>query len=318
MTNMIPFESKTLPARFANRKTEKAAMPVWAVGGGFPSISIKGKVFHIARGEDRQLVTKPGAEDEPASSLEVVIVRAAKGVSKVFYATGYVEGSDSKPTCYSNDGVAPATDAAEPQAKQCATCAQNQWGARITESGKKGKACSDSVRLAVAPAGNPNDPMLLRVPATSIAALREFYKRVNDRGAQLHDVVTKIGFDYSVAHPALTFREIGFVSDEQYNEVVQVGEGELAKRIVGEIAEVPAEAPPEAFEQAAPAPKPAAPTPAPTPKPAVKKSSALAAAEAAAEDAPVAPVKVEKKPAAVVSLEADLEEALADLDFDDE
>ncbi len=306
-TTIVPFESNTLPARLQNRKIDASAAPAWALGGGFPAISIKGKVFAIVRGDDRTLVTKPDSPDEPASALELIVLKAASGTSKVFYLTGYVEGSAEKPDCYSNDGLAPAKDAKAPQAKQCATCAHNQWGSRISEAGKQGKACADSVRLAVAAAGNVNDPMLLRVPAASIAALREYYKTLAGRGAEMVDVVTRVGFDYTVAHPALTFKPVGFVSDDQIGEVLQAAKSVTVGQITGEIEYVSHDAA-DVVVEAVPTPEPVAEKP--------KATKAKAAPLAAAE--PPAP-KVEVKPAApvVTALESELEAALSDLDFDD-
>jgi len=302
--NIVPFESNTLPARLQNRKLDKTAAPLWAIGGGFPSISIKGKVFAIVRGEDRTLVTKPDAPDEPASNLELIVLKAAAGVSKVFYLTGYVEGSSEKPDCYSNDGVTPGKDAQTPQAKQCATCAHNQWGSRITESGKDAKACSDSVRLAVASATNLNDPMLLRVPATSIPALREFYKALSGRNAEMVDVITKVGFDYTVAHPALTFKPVGFVSDDMIGSVLQAAESLTVRQITGDVA-FEHSAPTKDVEKAPEAP--------------VAKEKAKPAKPA---PAPAAPVEVKAEPpvatpAVASALESELEDALSDLNFDD-
>eukprot|EP00729_Bicosta_minor_P019763 gene19763-31784_t len=68
--------------------------------------------------------------------------------SKVFYNSGFVEGSVAKPTCYSNDGIAPASDAEEPQSKKCNVCPHNQWGSRITENGGKAMRFVEEEELA--------------------------------------------------------------------------------------------------------------------------------------------------------------------------
>ena len=329
--NIIPFDSAKVPAAISAMFSASAADLVGnSAGGGFPVMSIKGKVFHISRGGERTLVTKPG-EDDPAASIEVVIVRANPNRSKVYYASGYQEGSDSKPTCYSNGGIEPEADATEPQAKKCATCTHNQWGSRITDNGGKGKACSDSRRLAIATLDTPNDPILLRVPAASMKSLEEYGKILAARGVPPQAVVTKIGFDYSVAHPALTFKPIGLIGDaEQLAEIKTASDGDVAAQIVG-IKPVTAgsesgdgtEAPPAIPAAVAP-PAPAAKAPAAKPAPAAAKPSkatdaAVNAAVAAAATTKKVAVVVEAPaaPAAGANLESQIESMIDGMDFDD-
>jgi hypothetical protein len=328
--NIIPFDSGKISQSITSMFGDTANDLVGnSAGGGFPVISIKGKVFHIQRGDERVMVTKPG-EDDPAASIEVVIIRANPDRSKVFYATGYQEGEALKPTCYSNNGTAPEADAQEPQAKKCAVCPHNQWGSRITDNGGKGKACSDSRRLAIATLDAPADPMLLRVPAASMKALEEFGKQLAARGVPAQAVVTKIGFDYTVAHPALTFKPVGLIGDAALlNEIKAVGQGEIASQIIG----IKPASDANAVEQAAEEPLPviAAPAKAPPaaePKPAPAKASRSAKAESAidaasqiGESQPKATVKVETPaPAAksaAPSIEESIEGMLDSLDFDD-
>jgi hypothetical protein len=314
---MIPFDSAKLPA-YLKPKGGVANMFAAAVSaGGFPVVSIKGKVFHIQRGDERLLVTKPDDPDEPAASIEVAVVGVNPNKSKVYYGAGFQEGSVEKPTCYSNDGIAPAADAQEPQAKKCALCAHNQWGSRISDNGSKGKACSDHMRLAVAPAGQLNDPMLLRVPAASLKALGQYGDLLAKRGVTPQQVITKVGFDYSVAHPALTFKPLRFVTEEELAEIAETAQQDVVSQITGTGTGASAEN--EAFES---------PKPAPAPAPAPKKSAALTAAVEEAASMPSAPVKVEaevvedapakpkKAKAAPVTVD-DIAEGLDNLDFDD-
>lgn len=318
--DMIAIKASSLPAHL--RKKAKAVNVFAAAmsAGGYPVVSIKGKVFHVQRGDERTLVTKPGDDEEAAGSLEVVILATNPNKSKVYYDSGYEEGSTAKPTCYSNDGIEPAADAEDPQSKKCATCPHNQWGSRITDNGSKGKACADSMRLAIAPAGQINDPMLIRVPAASLKTLGSYGSQLAKRNVGPEDVITKIGFDYNVAHPALTFKAVRFVEEHEAAEIEQVlvDEKEMIGNITGTSGGVATEN--EAKAEAAPAPK---------------RSQKLAKveAEAEAEAAPKATVKVEgaedegedeapapkKVEAKVTSTEDynDIDEALDNLDFDD-
>lgn len=315
---VIPFDSAKVPANISTMFSDTANDLVGnSAGQGFPVISIKGKVFHITRGGEKLLVTKPG-EDDPAASLEVVVIRANPNKSKVYYESGYIEGSDSKPTCYSNNGVSPEADATEPQAKKCAVCPHNIWGSKITESGKQGKSCADSRRLAVATVDTPNDPMLIRVPAASMKSLEEYGKILAARGVPPQAVVTKIGFDYSVAHPALTFKPVGLIGDPvALAEIKTASDSALAAQIIG----LPLTGAQEAAEAPAETPKAiAAPTPAPAPaKPAVVKAAPKPAKPATVA---AAPVEVKQAPVVVAAsntagLEGEIASMIDDMNFDD-
>ncbi len=310
MSDMVALQSAKLPAHLQGKAKTNNLFAAAVSVGGFPVISIKGKVFHIQRGDERSLVTKPDSDDEPAASLEAIILSANPNKSKVYYDKGFEEGSVAKPTCYSNNGAEPASDAEAPQSKKCAVCPHNQWGSRITDNGGKGKACGDSMRLAVAPAGQVNDPMLLRVPAATLKTLGQYGQQLSKRGVEPQYVVTKIGFDYTVAHPALTFKAVRFVGEDELTEVEATlrDEEELIGQITGVL-----DAPSANVESVAN-----------TSTPALKRSDTLKAAEAEAEASPKAKVKVEDAPAPKAKAETakvedydDVDEALDNLDFDD-
>jgi hypothetical protein len=321
MSAIIPFDSGNLPAivrRSTSNKMASSASPT-----GFPVISIKGKVFHQVRGGERTLITKPG-EDDPASSLEVVILDLNSHNSKVFYANGFVEGENGKPTCYSNNGKVPEADAAEPQAKSCAACAHNQWGSKISNDGKKGKSCADSRRMAIATPDTPADPMLMRVPAASLKAMGEYGKIIQARGLDPHQVITRIGFDYTVAHPALTFKPVGIIAEAaMVAEIDAARAAEVVGQITGEKVTPSSDVPPEEAPVAIEAPKPVAPAPvaaAPkpaAPKPAAPKPAAVDAAVAAAATTKKVAVQVETAPAQdTSSLESQIGGMLDGMDFD--
>lgn len=170
---LIPQNFGAVASRFQNVQVEDDLSS--GIQSSFGIIGYKGKVWSIRyRGDETQLMREDG--DGPKSSIEVVILKASKHVSKIWYEHGYVEGSSAAPDCFSNNGVTPEPTAAKPQCSTCAMCPHNQWGSRITPAGKAGKACADSKRVAVTPAGDiANDvyggPMLLRIPAASLQDL---------------------------------------------------------------------------------------------------------------------------------------------------
>ena len=282
MSNVIPFESSNVPAHLV--KPDDAAQynsSLIQATGGFPVLSIKGKTFTIVSNGNRQIITKPEDDDEPATSLEVIIVAANPHRSKVYYAKAYEDGVAESPDCYSNNGVGPEADAANPQCGTCAACPHNTWG-----SGKegRGKACSDSHRLAVAPAGQVNEPLLLRVPPASLRPLSDYATMLSKRGVAFDAVVTRIGFEAGESSPKLKFKPVSFLDEDTYAEVQKVAEDKMTKDIIG----VSSDGAPSRIEgkQEAPAPKAKA-KPAPVEEEAPAPKAEPKAAKPKAEPAPV-------------------------------
>ena len=228
--------NNSLPAHIQARQ-EKARLANAALAAGvsvgFPVLSIKGKVWHMQRDGERKLITMPGTDDVPAPVLEVVIIKANPHISKVYYPSGYTEGSDAKPVCFSNDGIKPDVSVQQPQCSQCTTCPRNAWGSKITENGAKGKECSDSRRIAVAARGKLDDPILLRVPAGSLKELSAYGKALAERGVSYTDVVTRLSFDNSVAHQKLMFKPTAFLTTEEVSAVDSVADGDVVEAILG-------------------------------------------------------------------------------------
>ena len=325
--NLVPFESGKLPA-FLKSATALASELTANVGsGGFPVMSIKGKVFALVKGGERETLMNPNDTDEVATSINVVILKANAGLSKVWYAKNFVEGSDAKPDCFSHDGTAPDPSVENPQAKKCSVCPKNQWGSKVSEDGKKMKACADSRRLAIANPDELDNPILLRAPAATLKPLAEYGEQLAKRGVPYNAVVTKIGFDREAASPKLTFKAVSFVSEEQFEQIQQVLEEDVVHSILGKAGETPvtestaapedeiAGTPPKAVKaepktEAAPEPKKAA-------KPAKKEAEPAVSEAEVSEVLDAAPAPAPKKEAKVTvadDLESELDNLLGDLD----
>lgn len=263
------------------------------VSGGFPILSIKGKVWHMRQSGVDTLITGP--DGEPRPSIEVVIIKANPAVSKLYYTGGYTEGSDERPTCASNDGIAPVSDALEPQAAKCAICPHNQWGSRITENGAKGKACADSRRLALSPSGELDNPMLLKVPAASLRDLQAYGDMLAKRGTPYQAIVTKIGFDHTVAHPKLTFKPMRWLEPGEVTLVAQTMKSSTIDQIMGPMSSIAADGPNALDEMAGAPPANLAEVGAPAPVAAKPKAAAKAKAVAtvAEVEQALAPVKTD-------------------------
>ncbi len=239
MSNIIPFDSGAVPAHIREsfggiESNNDLASGV--VAGGYPVISYKGNRWHVVEGGNRTLITNE--DGDPRSSIEVVILKSNPNLSKIYYEGGYEEGSTAKPTCYSNDGVGPASDATEPQANKCAVCPHNAWGSRITENGSKGKSCADLRRIAVAPSGDLSKPMLLRIPAASLKELSQYAEMLNRRKAPYSAVVTKIGFDPEVAYQKMKFRAVRWLDEAELETIQAAAKLDVVNRITGVEADI--------------------------------------------------------------------------------
>ncbi len=346
MSNVIAFESANVPAHLRKAAAALAAADlITGVSAGYNVISIKGKTWAVVKGGERKVVLD--SEREPVRSIKVVIVKGNPQVSKVFYAEGYSEGSDAKPTCYSNDGVAPAPDSDEKQSPKCATCKHNQWGSAVSrETGMagKGKACADSRRLAVMQADLQGEPMLLRVPPASLKAVADYARALDSKSVPYNGVVTKLSFDPDAASPKLVLKFDSFLDENQYAQVQELYESDVVDQIIAkgpmpvgdgttgggddfDAHDRQATAAPEPEPAPAPAPKPRARKAAPAPAPAPAEEETGAGFGGGDDDPPFdatpAPAPVAAKPKAAPApepqvagddLEADLANALGGFD----
>ena len=320
----IPFEEDmTLPAYLKDMESDLQAYTA-GMTGGFPVLSIRGKAFAVARGGQRTIVTRPDDPDSPANYVDAVFVKTNPAMSKVYYLKGYVEGSSERPDCSSNDGVRPEPGVPHPQAKSCAACPHNAFGTNATG---RGKACSDSRRIAVAALSAIDDPMLLRVPASSFKNLVKYANYLSQRGIKsMASVVTRIKFDVNEATPLLEFSPRALLAADVAAEVKKIANSELVAQIVGlmpsphEDDDTPMELPKVTMDDVA---KAVAPKPAPEPaeepaKAAAPKRQAKPKVEVeAVAEAVVTPVKPTPVPPAKPSTPADdmdsLNAALDDL-----
>ena len=266
---LIPFASEHLPAHLTGAKVDNADLTAHA-GKGFPVISIKGKVFTVQRDGERKILPNPKDPESPATAIQVVIVKANPGVSKNYYPNGFTEGAEKvKPVCWSGDGVAPDRLASQPQSKQCATCKQNEWGSKVSEQGKKVKACQDTVRIAVAQPNQMDDPYLIRVPPASIRPLGDYGKILAKRNVGYNMVLTNISFEPESATPQLVFKPIGFLPEEVFEQAKAAGESDIVKAIIGMRDYAHVAAPADEIPQPG-----MADIPVPAPEPVVSKSQA--------------------------------------------
>lgn len=222
MGEVAQFTGGKVPAKLkalAGDNTDLSA----GVRGGYSVLSIRGSRWHVKVGDEETTITDSTTGD-PVGSLRLVLLKASPNVSKNYYQGGYEEGANDAPTCWSIDGIRP-DPAADKQADSCAVCPKNVFGSRVTDAGKKVKACGDSRRLAVIPEGDfKNDvyggPMLLRVPASSLSNLSQYGKKMDKQGFPYNTIVTRASFDHTVSFPKLEFNAVRPLTDDEADEII--------------------------------------------------------------------------------------------------
>ena len=282
------------------------------VASSYGIIGIKGKVWSTRfGGNDTPLMREDG--DGPRGSIEVVIIKAAAAISKIYYKGGYTDGSNAAPDCWSANGITPDASVQNKCHKTCADCPMNAWGSRVSEAGKPGKACADSRRIAVTPIADIDNetfggPMLLRVPAASLKELKAYGDLLSSYQVPYYAAATRISFDPKEAYPKFVFTAMRPLTDAEGVKIMALRDDKRVATVLNEAldirgaaaaAEGNEEIPASPFENAAPV------TPAVTAPVDDGKAAAAAAAEAAAAK------KAAKKKAAEAAAEAARLAALA-------
>lgn len=203
----------------------------------FPVIDIKEKHFtRICDGEPKVILDTENPS-QTADHIDVVFIKVNPYRSKVYFESPADEKNGLSPRCSSKDGKSPDAWIENPIAEDCANCPFNAFGTHKCADGTqgKGKACSDSVRTAIAWSGHLDTPCLLRIPATSAPALGKLGKELALRKVPYQAVIVRISFDPSFPTPRLIFKPIGYVNEESYKEALEQAKSECVRAIIGEI-----------------------------------------------------------------------------------
>ena len=224
MSNIAMFNPSNVPAFAKNAALSATTL---ALAGGVPTgsgmkrVSIRGGVFRLLSG-GKEIAS---IEDR---HLDVIVVKAAPKVSRIFYAGSYdKDAAAAAPDCTSNDGEKPDAGVRNPQSSSCATCPQNIAGSGNGQS----RACRYQQRLAVVLANNPEgDVLQVTLPATSIFGKEDGDKRPLQAYARamaaqtppvnLDSIVTRMKFDTKAESPKLIFAPVRWLTDEEF-EIVQ-------------------------------------------------------------------------------------------------
>ena len=225
MSNIIPIDqAQGAAAMRAKLAAGSAVNRNFAEGirDGFPVLSIKGKVFrHRANGQETPFIDPQTRQ--PFPFLDVVLVNASRTLSKAYYIRGFSDGDANPPDCWSLDAIRPDPSVAQKVHPTCQDCPMNAFGSRVTEGGKMAKACQDARRIAVTLPGwlsaGARDPMMLRIPQSSLKQLKAYAQLLERYGFEPNGCVTRLSFDYQEAYPKLLFNFVSPLTDQEYAQV---------------------------------------------------------------------------------------------------
>jgi hypothetical protein len=234
MSNITLFNPSQAPAFARNNALSETALALTggSTGTSTKRISIKGGVFRLVAGGK-----EIAAIDE--RHLDVIIVKAAPKVSRIFYAKAYDSENITGPDCWSNDGEKPDAGAQNKQSQTCISCPQNQAGSGQGNS----RACRYQQRLAVVLESNPTgDVLQLTLPATSVFGKEDGDKRplqayarhlaLSNPPVSPEMIVTRMRFDTKAESPKLFFQPVRWLNDDEYAVVQEQAASTDASRAV--------------------------------------------------------------------------------------
>lgn len=202
-----------------------------AGGGGGKRISLRGSKFRMVVNGEEILTSN-------SDRMNVVIVNAAKDVSRQFYLKAYNSKDEAAPPdCWSSDSQTPDKSIENPQHSNCIDCPQNIKGS----GAGGGRACRHYRRLAVVLADDiGGDVYQLQLASKSIFGkgdlktmpFEQFGKYVASQGYNLNTLVTEIRFDEQSDVAKLYFRPVKFLSKEEWEVAKQKGMSPAAKNAI--------------------------------------------------------------------------------------
>jgi len=245
-------KATSLPAHLQAAASAKEAAKEFSGGvqSGFPVLGYRGKTWRVKQGGEEQVWTDD--EGDAVQSIHLVLIRSNENLSKTYYKGKYKEGDNSKPDCWSASGISPDPNVPKPVSSKCQGCPMNVWGSRVSDEGKKQKACQDVRRMAVimehelesVAAGEKDtddaDVFLLRVPGGSLNPLKDYVeKKLLPKGGLLpYMLVTRVGFDTDAAFPKFAFKGARFLDEDEFSTVEELRDSDIVKRIINEAAEL--------------------------------------------------------------------------------
>lgn len=150
----------------------------------------------------------PGDDPEnPDIEKELKVIIVDQYASNAFYKNAY-DGTENAPDCFSNDGHQGINKDGE--IINCDNCPNNRYGSAIDGIGK---ACKNMRKVYILRSGD-TFPMLLTLPATSLAPFGKYLQRIVSKGLRPCDVITKISLKKAESKGGITYAQATFTMEE--------------------------------------------------------------------------------------------------------
>lgn len=245
--NVIPISQAKPPAKMRERLAAGQGLNKNFASGirdSFPRMSIKGKVFSLKIDGKLETMMDPQRSTPqrpvPATDVDVILLNSQQGMSKSFYATSFDDKADTyqQPDCWSLDAVKPDDRVVNKVNPTCPACPMNQFRSARDKDGnvREGKACADSKRIVLMfpqQLGEEHPLLfLLRVPATSHKNMKRYTDHLERQGWEPAGCVTRLSFDYTTAYPKVQFNFVDGLSDQEYEQMMMLAEGEVARAML--------------------------------------------------------------------------------------
>jgi hypothetical protein len=166
---------------------------------GMRNISCKAKKF-----------TLPGGASS-AGPLNAIVLHYVN--TNAWWEVEYDPNNPAPPDCTASHEepalMKPGVQVEKPVHSDCATCPKNEWGSK-----GRGKACGNSVNLAVVPEDFTNDSevVTLKVSATGLKRWSTYVRALAESGLDPVQVVTSFSFA-DTEYPSLKFKALDKVKD---------------------------------------------------------------------------------------------------------
>lgn len=214
-----------------------------------PSLSYEGKTWTISLEGVKTKLTKKNTDgdDEPISTMKVVILDCASRRGRQFYEGTYDPNKIAAPRCWSADGVAPDKNVKEPIATACDKCPNSVKGSKVLDNGNATVACSQHRMLAVVPAGKMDfTPLRLKIAITSDwdsqspeeeakgwFSFSKYLDMLKSRGCpHTAVIVTKLKFDANAAYPKIFFSADRWLTPEEVQAIAPTTKSDGVKKLL--------------------------------------------------------------------------------------
>lgn len=202
-------------------------------------LSIAGKLFTFKHADGT--TTNGGV-----GPLEIIILNPSKFQNKTYFEGAYDPKNPSKVACSSANGEAPDSWIEHPQATNCKICPKSQ-----PKSGQngQGKACKDSLAIAVLTEKFQNIPFLLVLPVTSIMSFRDYVTGLTKKlklAGKLKDgeiapfevFLTELSYQTHdsdgnpLSYPELQFKEKSIIAKDRWAQIRHLAKSDEVLKLI--------------------------------------------------------------------------------------